>query len=65
MIELKVDRDMSPTVLVYYEIDKFHQNHFKYQSSKDSKQVSTPGMNLDDSLWMTRRTGLCTRFVRW
>jgi len=39
MIELKVDRDMSPPVLVYYEIDKFHQNHFKYQSSKDSKQL--------------------------
>ena len=32
--------DMEPPVLVYYEIDNFHQNHRSYMTSRDDNQVS-------------------------
>jgi len=36
----KVDRDMTPPIMVYYEIDNFHQNHRKYYQSRDDPQLN-------------------------
>mmetsp|Transcript_11412 Transcript_11412/g.13479 ORF Transcript_11412/g.13479 Transcript_11412/m.13479 type:complete len:385 (-) Transcript_11412:224-1378(-) len=34
-----VDRDMTSPILVYYEINNFHQNHRKYYQSRDDPQL--------------------------
>ena len=39
-IEFTPQIDMEPPVLIYYEIDNFHQNHRSYMTSRDDNQVS-------------------------
>lgn len=39
IFSLQVEQDMSAPVLVYYEIDNFHQNHLEYVVSKDPNQL--------------------------
>jgi len=38
-IQFEVKEDMKGPVLVYYEIDKFHQNHRNYETSRDDSQL--------------------------
>ena len=39
-IEIDVKEDMNGPILVYYEIENFHQNHREYETSRDDAQVS-------------------------
>jgi LEM3 (ligand-effect modulator 3) family / CDC50 family len=39
-ISIRVDEDLQPPILIYYQIENFHQNHRKYQKSRDLYQVS-------------------------
>jgi acyl-CoA thioesterase FadM len=39
-IEFVVPKTMTPPVLVYYELDNFHQNHRKYFESQDIYQMA-------------------------
>lgn len=34
-----VEKDMDPPVLLYYEIENFHQNHREYTTSRDDQQL--------------------------
>jgi LEM3 (ligand-effect modulator 3) family / CDC50 family len=38
-ISIEVDEDLKPPILVYYQIENFHQNHRKYARSRDLYQV--------------------------
>ena len=38
-ITITVDKDVNPPILIYYEIENFHQNHRKYTKSRDLFQV--------------------------
>jgi len=38
-ITFKVDRDMEPPTMVYYQIENFYQNHRKYFVSRDDSQL--------------------------
>eukprot|EP00933_Yihiella_yeosuensis_P022232 TRINITY_DN17499_c0_g1_i3.p1 TRINITY_DN17499_c0_g1~~TRINITY_DN17499_c0_g1_i3.p1 ORF type:complete len:411 (-),score=32.25 TRINITY_DN17499_c0_g1_i3:875-2107(-) len=63
--DLEVDRDMEPPILVYYEIQGFHQNHRRYIKSlsnpqlKGGDQVSTlpEKYSKDCHPWPTDSTG--------
>ena len=38
-ISIQVDKNLTPPILIYYQIENFHQNHRKYQKSRDLYQV--------------------------
>jgi len=37
--EIMVERDMEPPIMVYYQLDGFHQNHRRYLKSRDDDQM--------------------------
>lgn len=37
-----VEKDMEPPIWVYYQLDKFHQNHRRYVKSRDDNQLQAP-----------------------
>jgi len=39
-LSITVTQDLQPPVLIYYQIEGFHQNHRSYQRSRDVYQVS-------------------------
>ena len=45
-ISITVDADLAPPILVYYQIENFHQNHRSYQKSRDVYQVRTIQLTL-------------------
>ncbi len=40
IFSFEVKKNMTGPILIYYEIDNFHQNHLDYAVSRDDKQVS-------------------------
>ena len=38
-ISITVDEDLTPPILIYYQIENFHQNHRTYEKSRDNYQV--------------------------
>ena len=39
-LNFTVPKDMEPPILVYYELDNFHQNHRSYYQSRDDYQLN-------------------------
>lgn len=39
-LSIPITRDLEPPIMIYYEIEGFHQNHRTYSKSRDVYQVS-------------------------
>ena len=48
VIELEVEKDMDLPVMVYYQINKFYQNHRRYVKSKNDDQLH--GKDIDEKV---------------
>lgn len=46
-LEFIAPREMKPPILIYYELENFHQNHRSYSSSRNDKQLT--GGNAEDA----------------
>ncbi|RCV12950.1 hypothetical protein SETIT_2G308100v2 [Setaria italica] len=46
---LKVPRDMKKPIYIYYQLDRFYQNHRRYARSRSIRQLSDPKMASADS----------------
>ena len=47
-ISIPIENDMSPTIMVYYELDGFYQNHRRYIKSKSDDQLNGKSFSLEE-----------------
>ena len=47
-ISIPIEEDMPPTIMVYYELDGFYQNHRRYIKSKSDDQLNGKSFTLDE-----------------
>ena len=47
-IKIKIDKKMKQPIMVYYQINKFYQNHRRYVKSKSDKQLNGKSFSLKE-----------------
>jgi hypothetical protein len=47
-IELKIENDMEPKIMIYYQLNGFYQNHRRYVKSKSDAQLSGKDISLEE-----------------